>query len=87
MVFEEIESGAVALVMRFWYAVFQSVVDAVSGIVYPAVSEKTPVPLVYVSPVAVEERRPRAVVEKSEIVDASTMYLNRKIRVHSSCRR
>jgi hypothetical protein len=51
----EIESGRVALVMRLRYAVFQSVVEAVSGMLYPLVREKTPVPEVYVRPVAVEE--------------------------------
>src|SRR6266576_1891115 len=53
--FEVIERGAVAEVMRLRYAVFQSVVEAVSGIEKPAVSERTPVPEVYVSPVAVFE--------------------------------
>jgi hypothetical protein len=53
--FPVIESGAVALVMRFAYALAHSVVEAVSGMVYPAVSEKTPVPEVYVRPVAVDE--------------------------------
>ena len=52
------------------YAVAHSVVLAVSGIEYPTVSENTPVPEVYVRPVAVDERSPRAVVLKSEIVDA-----------------
>ena len=37
------------------YAAPHSVVEAVSGIVYPAVREKTPVAEVYVRPVAVEE--------------------------------
>ena len=54
------ERGAVAEVMREVYAVFQSVVEAVSGMVYPAVSEKAPVPLVYVRPVAEEESAARA---------------------------
>jgi hypothetical protein len=53
--FEEIVRGADALVMRLRYAVFQSVVEAVSGIEKPAVKLSTPVPLVYVSPVAVFE--------------------------------
>ena len=42
--FPENERGAVALVMREVYAVFHSVVEAVSGMLYPAVSEKAPVP-------------------------------------------
>jgi hypothetical protein len=37
---------------------------------YPDVKEKAPVPLVYVSPIAELENSPRAVVEKSEIVEA-----------------
>ncbi len=41
--------------MRFAYALPHSVVEAVSGMVYPAVREKTPVAAVYVRPVAVEE--------------------------------
>ena len=44
--------------------------EAVRGILYPAVSEKTPVPLVYVRPVAVLEKSPRAVVLKSLMVEA-----------------
>jgi hypothetical protein len=51
----EIESGELAEVIRFKYAVFQSVVEAVNGMLYPAVNENTPVPDVYVNPVAVEE--------------------------------
>src|SRR4051812_29677438 len=47
--FEEIERGADALVIRLRYAVFQSVVLAVRGIEKPAVKERMPVPLVYVS--------------------------------------
>ena len=57
---EEICSGYVALEIRPVYAVFQSVVEAVSGMVYPAVSEKAPVPEVYVRPVAEEESAARA---------------------------
>jgi hypothetical protein len=64
-------SGTFAVVMRFWYAVFQSVVEAVSGMVYPAVSEKTPVAELYERPVAVEVRSVRAALEKSLIVEAS----------------
>ena len=60
IVFEEIERGDVAEVIRFWYAVSQFVVLAVSGMLYPAVREKTPVALVYVRPVAVEESAARA---------------------------
>jgi hypothetical protein len=41
--------------MRLTYAVFQSVVEAVSGIEYPPVKLNTPVAGVYVRPVAVEE--------------------------------
>ena len=40
------------------YAVFQFDIWVVVGIPYPAVREKTPVPLVYVRPVAVEENSP-----------------------------
>ena len=53
--FELICSGYVAEVMREVYALPHSVVEAVRGMVYPAVREKTPVALVYVSPIAVEE--------------------------------
>ena len=35
---------------------FQAVVEAVRGMLYPAVRENTPVVLVYERPVAVEER-------------------------------
>jgi len=48
--FEAICRGYVALVILFVYAVPHSVVEAVSGMVYPEVREKTPVPLVYVIP-------------------------------------
>ena len=41
--FEEICSGYVAEVILFAYALAHSVVEAVSGMVYPAVREKTPV--------------------------------------------
>ena len=57
---EEICSGYVAEVILFAYAVPHSVVEAVSGMVYPAVRLKTPVPLVYVRPVAEEESAARA---------------------------
>ena len=50
---------------------FQLVEEAVKGMLYPAVREKTPVPLVYERPVAELERRPRAVVLKSLMVAAS----------------
>ncbi len=50
----------------------QTVVDAESGIVYPAAREKTPVPLVYVRPVAVDENADRAsVFEKYLLVEPS----------------
>ncbi len=58
--FEAIWSGYAAEVMRFRYALAHSVVEAESGMVYPGVREKTPVALVYVSPVAEEESAPRA---------------------------
>lgn len=37
---------------------FHSVVEDVRGMLYPAVSENTPVPEVYVRPVAVDESDP-----------------------------
>jgi hypothetical protein len=57
-------------------AVFQLVVDAVSGMLYPAVSENTPVLVAYVSPVAELDNRLRAVVEKSEMVEAVVETVN-----------
>ncbi len=58
--FAVIERGAVAEVILFAYEVFHSVVEAVRGMVYPLVKEKTPVPVLYESPVAEEERDARA---------------------------
>ena len=67
----EICSGYVALEILEVYAVSHSVVEAVRGMEYPAVSEKAPVPEVYVRPVADEEKSARAVEEKSLIVAAN----------------
>ena len=58
--FEENERGAVAEVIREVYAVAHSVVEAVSGILCPAVRLKAPVPEVYVRPVALDESAARA---------------------------
>jgi hypothetical protein len=49
------EPVVVKLVILFVYAVSQFVAEAVVGITYPLVKLNTPVVLVYVSPVAVED--------------------------------
>ena len=59
MLFES-NNGDDADVILFIYAAFQSVVDEVPGIVNPGVKENTPVPDVYVSPVAVDDKDPCA---------------------------
>ncbi len=51
-----------------------SVVEAVSGIVYPAVNEVTPVPEVYVSPVAVFENSPRKYAGVRAVVEAAAAF-------------
>jgi hypothetical protein len=50
-----IDRGEEAEVILFKYALFQSVVDAERGILYPAVNENTPVPEVYVNPEAEDD--------------------------------
>ncbi len=63
----ERDKGDEAVVILFKKDVAHSVVLAVVGILYPDVNENTPVPLVYVSPVAVEDNTLRVVeVEKVE---------------------
>ena len=56
------------------YAVAHSVVEAVSGIEYPAVSEVTPVELLYVRPVAVFAKRPRRYAGVRAVVEAYAAF-------------
>jgi len=64
VVHEELEA-----LTRFM-VLFQAVVEAVSGIVYPAVNEVAPVDELYVSPVALLEKRPRMYAGVRAVVEA-----------------